>query len=114
MTLVERVVCAITHGGMGATQKALAHGVPVRAVPFGRNQLEVARRVETAHAGTRPPAKRLRPDRLRAKMREAIGMAAGAQRVAAGYAAAGGASAAAAAIENRLLNHPAEQPPDPE
>jgi hypothetical protein len=36
---------------MGATQKALAHGVPVCAVPFGRDQLEVARRVEVAAAG---------------------------------------------------------------
>jgi UDP:flavonoid glycosyltransferase YjiC (YdhE family) len=42
--LLDRAVCAVTHGGMGATQKALAHGVPVCAVPFGRDQLEVARR----------------------------------------------------------------------
>jgi MGT family glycosyltransferase len=102
--VLERAVCAITHAGMGATQKALAHGVPVCAVPFGRDQLEVARRVEVAHAGTRLPAKRLRPDRLRAKTREAISLAAGAQRVAAGFSAAGGPSAAASAIEDRLLN----------
>jgi MGT family glycosyltransferase len=112
--LLERAICAITHGGMGATQKALAHGVPVCAVPFGRDQLEVARRLETAHAGTRLPAKRLRPDRLRAKTREAIGLAAGAQRVAAGYTAAGGPSAAVSAIENRLLKHPTAQPANPE
>ena len=48
----------MTHAGMGATQKALAHGVPVCAVPFGRDQLEVARRVEVAHAGTRLAASR--------------------------------------------------------
>lgn len=34
--VLERAVCAITHGGMGATQKALARGVPVCAVAFGR------------------------------------------------------------------------------
>ncbi len=28
----------IIHSGVGATQKALAHGVPVCAVPFGRDQ----------------------------------------------------------------------------
>ena len=33
-------------GGAGATQKALASGVPVCVVPFGCDQLEVARRVE--------------------------------------------------------------------
>lgn len=46
--ILDRPVCAITHGGIGATQKALARGVPVCAVPFGRDQLEVARRVEVA------------------------------------------------------------------
>jgi hypothetical protein len=46
-------------------QKALARGVPVCAVPFGRDQLEVARRVEVAGAGTRLPASRLSPDHLR-------------------------------------------------
>lgn len=54
--LLERAACAITHGGMGATQKTLAHGVPVCAVPFGRDQFEVARRVEVAGAGTFLPA----------------------------------------------------------
>ncbi|HKF76981.1 MAG TPA: nucleotide disphospho-sugar-binding domain-containing protein, partial [Candidatus Dormibacteraeota bacterium] len=57
--VLDRAACAVTHGGMGATQKALAHGVPVCVVPFGRDQLEVARRVEVAGAGTRLPAKRL-------------------------------------------------------
>ena len=70
--LVDRAVCAVTHAGMGATQKALARGVPVCAVPFGRDQLEVARRVEIADAGTRLPAKRLNAERLRDKVREAM------------------------------------------
>ena len=54
--VLGRAVCAVTHGGMGATQKALTHGVPVCVVPFGRDQLEVARRVEFARCGTRLPA----------------------------------------------------------
>ena len=65
--VLDRSVCAVTHGGMGATQKALTHGVPVCAVPFGRDQFEVARRVQVAGAGTQLPAARLRPDRLRAR-----------------------------------------------
>jgi UDP:flavonoid glycosyltransferase YjiC (YdhE family) len=101
--VLSRAVCAITHGGMGATQKALARGVPVCVVPFGRDQLEVARRVEVAGAGTRLPASRLRPDRLRAKVRAAMTMTAGAKRVAEGFAAAGGPTAAADAFEARLL-----------
>jgi MGT family glycosyltransferase len=101
--LLDRAVCAVTHGGMGATQKALARAVPVCAVPFGRDQLEVARRVDVARAGTRLPARRLTAERLRAKVAEAMTMTEGAARVAAGFTAAGGATAAATAIEDRLL-----------
>jgi UDP:flavonoid glycosyltransferase YjiC (YdhE family) len=88
---------------MGATQKALARGVPVCAVPFGRDQLEVARRVEVSGAGSRLPASRLSPDRLRLKVREALAKAEGAKRVAKAFAAAGGPRAAADAFETRLI-----------
>ncbi|MGD1056095.1 MAG: glycosyltransferase [Solirubrobacteraceae bacterium] len=102
--LLGHAACAVTHGGMGSTQKALAQGVPVCAVPFGRDQLEVARRVEVAKAGTSLPARRLGPARLRAKVQEAMTCTAGARQIAAAYAATGGAHAAADAIEIRLLN----------
>lgn len=100
--VLGRASCAITHGGMGATQKALAHGVPVVAVPFGRDQLEVARRVEVSGAGVRLPAGRLRADRLREAVRAASGRRPAAQRVAGGYRAAGGAPAAADSLESLL------------
>lgn len=96
--LLEKAACAITHGGMGATQKAIARKVPVCAVPFGRDQLEVARRVEVSGAGTRLPASRLTPKRLRSKVREALGCRAGAERIAAAFAATGGPAAAADAV----------------
>ena len=53
--ILARASVAITHGGMGVTQKALAAGVPVVVVPFGRDQPEVARRVEVCR-GRRAPA----------------------------------------------------------
>lgn len=102
--VLERAACAVTHGGMGATQKALAHGVPVVAVPFGRDQFEVARRVEVAGAGVRLHPRRLSPERLRAAVREAMTMADGARRVREGYAAAGGPTRAADLVEQRLLH----------
>jgi MGT family glycosyltransferase len=108
--VLERAVCVVTHGGMGLTQRALARGVPVCAVPFGRDQLEVARRVQVARAGTRLSARRLRADRLRAKILEAMGCVAGAQRVADGFAATGGPRTAADAYETRLLRQPASTP----
>jgi UDP:flavonoid glycosyltransferase YjiC (YdhE family) len=102
--ILERAACAITHGGAGATQKALAHGVPVCVVPFGRDQLEVARRAELAGAGTRLPARRLTVKRLRAKVREAMEKRGGAWRVADGFARAGGSVSAADAFE-QLAGH---------
>lgn len=92
------VVC---HGGMGITQKALAAGVPLCVVPFGRDQPEVARRVEVSGAGTRLPVSRLRPDRLRAAVRKAIACKAGAERLAAVFSALG-PRVAADALEELL------------
>ncbi|OBF36289.1 glycosyl transferase [Mycobacterium sp. ACS1612] len=101
--VLDRAVCAITHGGMGATQKALARGVPVCVVPYGRDQFEVARRAEVSGCGTRLPAKRLTPKRLQAKVREAMTMTAGAERVAAGFEATGGVARGADLFEQRTL-----------
>ncbi|KUI02620.1 nucleotide disphospho-sugar-binding domain-containing protein [Mycobacterium sp. IS-3022] len=101
--VLARAVCAVTHGGMGATQKALLHGVPVCVVPFGRDQFEVARRVEVARCGTRLPAKELTAPRLRTKVRQAQTMTEGAKRVAAGFEAAGGTSRGADLFEQRIL-----------
>ena len=109
--ILARAACAVTHGGAGVTQKALAAGVPVCVVPFGRDQLEVARRVEVADAGTRLPARRLNPERLRAKIREAMTKREGASRVADGFAATGGPTGAAHAIEG-LLNGLGGSPQD--
>ena len=109
VAVLDRAVCAVTHGGMGATQKALASGVPVCVVPFGRDQFEVARRIEVARCGTRLPAKKLIAARLRAKVREAMTMTGGARRVAAGFAATGGVARGAELIEHRVLGQ-AEQP----
>jgi MGT family glycosyltransferase len=97
--VLERAACAVCHAGMGITQKALAHGVPVVAVPFGRDQPEVARRVEVARAGVRLPARRLTPHSLREAVRHAMELRPGAERVAAAFARAGAPAAAADALE---------------
>jgi MGT family glycosyltransferase len=97
--ILRHASCAITHGGAGATQKALAAGVPVCVVPFGRDQMEVARRVQMAGAGTRLAVQRLSAGRLRRQVRAAMAMRDGARRVADGYAATGGAAAGADAFE---------------
>lgn len=101
--VLDRACCAITHGGMGTTLKALDRGVPVCIVPFARDQAEVARRVQVARCGTRLPAKKLTAVRLRAAVRRAMTMSDGAHRVAAGFAATGGVARGADLIEQRIL-----------
>ena len=98
--VLDRAVCVVCHAGMGITQKALAHGVPVVAIPFGRDQPEVARRVEVAGAGVRLPARRLTPERLRASVAAARQLAPGARRIADAFAGAGGPTAAADVLEH--------------
>ena len=97
--VLDRAACVVCHAGMGITQKALAHAVPVVAVPFGRDQPEVARRVEVAEAGVRLPARRLSPDRLRVGVKRAMRLTAGAERIAAAFESADGPAAAADALE---------------
>ena len=105
--VLDRTVCVITHGGMGATQKALARGVPVCVVPYGRDQFEVARRVEVSGGGTRLPAKKLTAVRLKSKVLQAMSMTSGAQRVADGFKRTGGVARGADVVERRLLGLPA-------
>ncbi len=96
---LERATCVVCHGGMGITQRALGAGVPVVAVPFGRDQLEVARRLEVAAAGVRVRPRDLDPSRLLRAVIDAQALRPGARRVRRAFAAAGGAEAAVAAIE---------------
>lgn len=100
--LLAEAACVACHGGMGTTQKALAAGVPVCVVPFGRDQLEVARHVEVAGAGVRVPRSRLAPQRLRDAVRTTIARRRGAQRIAEAFGRADGAAAAADALEELL------------
>lgn len=98
--IVQHASCVVCHGGMGITQKAIAAGVPVCAVPFGRDQLEVARRVERSGAGTQVSAMRLKPERLHDAVLRAIDCKPGAERVARGFAKAGGAVRAVDSLES--------------
>ncbi|MCV7198061.1 nucleotide disphospho-sugar-binding domain-containing protein [Mycobacterium angelicum] len=101
--VLDRAVVAITHGGMGSTQKALSRGVPVCVVPFGRDQFEVARRVVASRSGTRLPARKLTAERLKDQVLQAMSMSDGAQRVAEGFRSTGGVARGADLIERRLI-----------
>lgn len=101
--LLERASVVVCHGGMGITQKALSHGVPVCVVPWARDQLDVAAHVLEAAAGTKLSRRKLSPERLASAVDAARRCAPGASRVKAGYEATGTAKTAATAVE-RLLS----------
>jgi UDP:flavonoid glycosyltransferase YjiC (YdhE family) len=98
--ILRRAVAAVCHGGMGITQKALSHGVPVCVVPFGRDQNDVAAHVDWSGAGSRLAPGRLTPARLRDAVRLARSRVDGARRIADAFAAGGGAVAAADAVQS--------------
>ncbi|MEV6557506.1 nucleotide disphospho-sugar-binding domain-containing protein [Nocardia sp. NPDC051756] len=97
--LLDHASVVVSHGGMGITQKALAAGVPVCVVPFGRDQSEVARRVVSNGAGTWIPKKQMSVDTVRAGVHQAMSHRTGAERVAAGFTAAGGTQRGANLLE---------------
>lgn len=109
--ILRRAAAAISHGGMGTTQKSLAAGVPVCVAAFMRDQFEVGRRVEHSGGGTFIPARRVDPGRLRTAVEGAIACRRGAERVAAAFERAGGAEAAATVLEGLTLS-PAASPRD--
>jgi MGT family glycosyltransferase len=100
--IVERAAAVVCHGGMGITQRALLQGVPPVVIPFGRDQLEVARRVERAGAGVRLNPKKLTPDRLREAVDQARDRVDGARRVAEAFRQAGADSRAADLVEGLI------------
>jgi MGT family glycosyltransferase len=97
--VLDKAAAFVSHAGMGGVTKALTRGVPVLAVPFGRDQPEVARRLEVAKAGVRLMPTRLNEDRLRSALAETIGRREGAQRIAAAFGACDPAVAASDALE---------------
>lgn len=89
--VIPEVDVVVTHGGMGTTQRALAAGVPVCVVPWGRDQSETARRVEVSGAGCIVPRDRLTPDRMREAIQQALRSKSAAENVAQAFSQAGGA-----------------------
>ncbi len=97
--ILREAAVTVCHGGMGITQKALAFGVPVCVVPWGRDQLDVAAHVVACGAGTRVGRRRLTPEKLAAAVDEAMRCRDGAARVKAGFEATGGVKTAADRLE---------------
>jgi UDP:flavonoid glycosyltransferase YjiC (YdhE family) len=72
--VLAQAAAVVCPGGMGIAAKAVGSGVPVVAVPFGRDQPEVTRRVVEAGAGVAVRRRDLSPSTLRDAVRRAIPM----------------------------------------
>ena len=96
--ILPQAAAVICHGGMGITQRALSHGVPVCVVPHGRDQLEVGRRVERAQAGQVLSPRRVNASALRRAFELTVSCRAGAQGVARDFRENGGPRVAAARL----------------
>jgi UDP:flavonoid glycosyltransferase YjiC (YdhE family) len=53
----RQATAVITHAGMGTVSRALAHGLPLLCMPMGRDQEDIAARVQWHGAGLRVGAK---------------------------------------------------------
>ncbi len=88
--VLERAAAVVCHGGMGIVQKAIAAAVPLVAVPFGRDQPEVGRRVAESGAGVLVPQRKLSPSVLRTAVHDAMAARDGAARASERLRASGG------------------------
>lgn len=109
--VLARAAAVVCHGGMGIVQKAIAAGVPLVAVPFGRDQPEVARRVAECGAGQVVPRRRLTAEAMRTAVQDALraDARAAAAAAAARLKAAGGPGAFADAVEELVRSAGADR-----
>ena len=101
-TVIPEVDVVVTHGGMGTTQRALAAGVPVCVVPWGRDQSETARRVDVSGAGCFVPRNKLTPERMRVAVQLALSRKSAAENIAQAFSRAGGAPRAVSLLKALL------------
>ena len=90
--VLRHAAATVTHAGHGTASKALAHGVPVLAMPLGRDQRDVAARISARGAGRTLKAS-ASPARIARELRALLGEP--------GYALAAARVAAEMAEERR-------------
>ncbi|MEU1512877.1 macrolide family glycosyltransferase [Streptomyces sp. NPDC005811] len=109
VSVLSRAEAFVTHAGMGGTMEAVAHGVPMVAVPQMAEQRVNAAQIEHLRLGVHLPREQVTPSALR----EAVEQVTRSPEIREGLAslrtelaAAGGAGAAADLIEEALRYTP--------
>jgi MGT family glycosyltransferase len=99
--VLPRAAAVVTHAGLGTVHAALAHGLPLVCLPIGRDQPDIAARIEWHGAGLRLSPKSS-PAMIRAAVERVLGdpaFAASARRLAAAFAGERAAERAPSALE---------------
>lgn len=105
LELLKRAALCITHAGLNTTLEALAHGVPLVAIPITFDQPGVAARIAHSGAGRFVPFSRLSIPELRAAVASVLAdpsYRAHAQRLQRSIARTNGVEMAADIIERKL------------
>lgn len=103
LDVLSKVDAFVSHGGMGGTMEALAHAVPILAVPEIPEQRVVARQLETLGIGGHLPLDQVTAEALRGRVDALAKDPAVAERLAVmqrEIEAAGGAGTAADVVES--------------
>ncbi|MBQ7568509.1 glycosyltransferase family 1 protein [bacterium] len=72
LPILQRASCLICSGSLGVTQKALCCGVPVLAIPHGRDQVEIGQRLRHLKAGNSLHISQLTASSLRENLESTI------------------------------------------
>ncbi len=102
--ILDKATCAICPGNFGFTQKCLCHGVPVLAVPFCRDQIEVGQRLKHLKVGVALPSEQLSSQNLASSIEKVLACRPAAQALGQELAQYNSTAQAVGIIEH-LFNH---------
>jgi MGT family glycosyltransferase len=75
VSILERASAMVTHAGNNSFTEALAHGVPMLALPFSPDQFDGAAAIEAAGLGLAADPNRVTPSEVAAAVRSILGTA---------------------------------------
>ena len=103
--ILERASCLICSGSLGTVQKALCCGVPVLAIPHGRDQVETGQRLKHLKAGESLHITQISPKDLRSNLERTIACRPYAEELQQEFAHYDSATTASNIIANLLKTH---------
>lgn len=103
--ILERASCLICSGSLGTVQKALCYGVPVLAIPHGRDQVETGQRLKHLKVGNSLHITQISVKDVRNSIESTIACRPYAEELQQEFANYDSATTAANILENLLKTH---------